>query len=104
MLKKLIVAAVAATALTVAAAPAQAGLANNGYTNGWANGLSTNGTVPNAVIAHAPPSDFCAQGSGDAVIAHAPPSDLCAQSTVQPAGLSLGGVDGMKVMSVELPR
>src|SRR5437867_1484213 len=99
--------AMLATAAVIALAnPAFAKLNPNSVNpNGLAaNGLTNNGTAPNAVIAHAPPSDFCAQGKGDAVIAHAPPSDFCAQNVSQPVGLSLGGLDGMKVMSIELPR
>ena len=63
------------------------GFTLNGFTlNGFTlNGLSNNGAAPNAVIAHSPPSDFWAQAS-------------------QPVGLSLGGTDGMKVMSIELAR
>jgi len=77
------IAIIATTAVIALASPAAAGLFVNGT---GTNGLANDGTSPNAVIAHAPPSDFFAQ------------------SIAQPVGLSFGGLDGMKVMSIELPR
>ena len=75
--------AIIATAAVIAlASPAAAS-----YTNALQpNALTNNALTANAVIAHAPPSDFFAQ------------------SIAQPVGLSFGGLDGMKVMSIELPR
>jgi hypothetical protein len=103
------IALLATVAFVAVANPATAGWYNGLNPNGLnpnsltVNGLSNNGIGATAVVAHSPPSDFCVQGKSEAVIAHSPPSDFCAQPA-QPAGLSLGGVDGMKVMSVELPN